>query len=472
MIVCADSRSIPLANRSVQMVVTSPPYWGLRDYGTGTWAGGNQNCNHDAAKIKGRADYGFSDASIVQRDNPHAGYTRYGATCPTCGAVRVDHQIGLEVTLDEYVQSMVEVFWELWRVLRDDGTVWLNLGDSYSGDKSGGRNDTETMYGPESQQLAANGNHLDCSSGLKPKNLCGVPWRVAFALQDDGWTLRADIIWAKPNPMPESVTDRPTRSHEHLFLFTKGERYFYDADAIREIAVEGTDLGLLRGRNAGADDMVSWHAQSILERQQNGVDSRNAGDGYRNKRDVWTVNSEPTPEAHFATFPSKLIEPCILAGTSDKGCCAVCGAPRVRVTERESSGVRNGNSGERGDHPSDFRTFNQPPQQSSRVVSVTTLGWEPSCEHDAPSVPCIVLDPFLGSGTTGRVASRLGRRWVGLELKQDYIKIAERRTAQLSFTFLKGESYGDDESVGKQAGAGSAVPPSGERESSDTDGGL
>lgn len=307
MLIQGDARSIPLLDKTVQMCVTSPPYWGLRDYG-------------------------------------------------------VVGQIGLEPTPDEYVATMVGVFREVWRVLRDDGTVWLNLGDSYS---SGGRKDRDPSLISRTSGVTNRAAGLDRSTPewAKPKDLLGIPWMVAFALRADGWYLRSDIVWAKPNPMPESVTDRPTRSHEYLFLLAKQERYYYDADAIREVACEGYDLGLLRGRNAGPDDKVAWHAPSILKRQQNGVDSRTAGTGFRNKRSVWTINSEPTPEAHFATFPQKLIEPCILAGS------------------------RSGD---------------------------------------------IVLDPFIGSGTVGKVCEKYGRRWIGIELSPQYLfGIARRRTAQM-----------------------------------------
>jgi DNA modification methylase len=345
----ADARQIPLRDGCVQTCVTSPPYWGLRDYG-------------------------------------------------------VAGQIGLEATPAAYVATMVGVFREVKRVLRDDGTVWLNLGDSYAGSgKDGnpeegkqatnaGSQTIGTLYGKvgETARLAAvtNVSRRFCAEGgIAPKNLTGIPWRVAFALQADGWYLRSDIIWAKPNPMPESVTDRPTRSHEYIFLLSKGERYFYDADAIREDfadermgnpgaytrttqAAKGAnnnrqDLGFLNG--GGGWNAPRSHRGSLFTNGKTAHDKANVGQGPRydhegrNKRSVWTVNSEPTPEAHFATFPQKLIEPCILAG--------------------------------------------------SRIDD-------------------LVLDPFIGSGTIGKVAERFGRRWVGLELSADYVEIAKQRTAQ------------------------------------------
>lgn len=402
-------------------MVTSPPYWGLRDYGTGMWEGGDAECGHSTPRSRG------DDIKPGDKQGTSAGSRPNTQTeCP-CGARRIDRQIGLEPTPDEYVATMVGVFREVWRVLRDDGTVWLNLGDSYASGGSGGYSDKSTLSGftnPQTKGRVMNATSIQRSApdGLKPKDLCGMPWRVAFALQADGWYLRSDIIWAKPNPMPESVTDRPTRSHEYLFLLSKRERYFYDADAIREPAVTEGDCRFERTDNT-------------QEFARNGSDSRKRTGlptGARNKRDVWTVNSEPTPEAHFATFPQKLIEPCILAGTSEKGCCAECGAPRARVTEVQ--GARNESW---HDHKNDLQR-GQRGKSCPPDYARLTKGWLPSCECQKkigdwkiiPSVPCVVFDPFLGSGTVGKVCERLGRRWAGLELSEAYIDIAKKRTAQ------------------------------------------
>ena len=247
---------------TVQCVVTSPPYWGLRDYG-------------------------------------------------------IDNQLGLEETPEEYVDKMVEVFRQIKRVLKHDGTVWLNLGDSY----------------------------------VNGKQLTGIPWRVAFALQSDGWYLRQDIIWHKPNPMPESVTDRCTKSHEYIFLLTKSAQYFYDADAIREQTITQD--------NSNRDRDITRLNNTPGRTRMGGLKTNNYEK--RNKRSVWKITIQPYKEAHFAVFPEKLPEICIKAGTK------------------------------KGD---------------------------------------TVLDPFFGSGTTGWVAQRLGRKWIGIELNEEYIKIAEKRFAQ------------------------------------------
>ena len=305
-----------LPEKTVQTCVTSPPYFGLRDYG-------------------------------------------------------VDGQIGLEPTPAEYVEQMVQVFREVRRVLRDDGTLWLNLGDSYA--RTGGTDKNITSTGKVGDTLKTLDMLPDrkqrAPSGLKDKDLIGIPWRVAFALQQDGWYLRQDIIWHKPNPMPESVRDRCTKAHEYVFLLSKSERYFWDAEAMKEPAV-GANLHDVTGRTKqrGLADTFkrkdSKRAQAIPG-QSVGTHREDRPDSTydlytRNRRSVWTVATRPYKGAHFATFPPALIEPCILAGAPFDG---------------------------------------------------------------------VVLDPFTGSGTTAAVALQHGRRFIGCELNPDYIKLAEARIA-------------------------------------------
>lgn len=257
----ADSRNLPLSSFAVQCVVTSPPYWNLRDYS-------------------------------------------------------LEGAIGLEESLPEYIESLVATFREVNRVLKNDGTVWLNLGDMYAGaNYRGGGIQTS------SAKQVSNSGSTDFMAkkppripeGLKRKDLIGLPWRVAFALQADGWWLRNEIIWAKRNPMPESIRDRLTKSHETVFLFTKNERYYFDQQAIREPASEA-------GREISLGD------RSFARRQADGMNRPRSGNAhadtysvkeFRNKRDVWTLSTEPNPEAHFATFPKKLVEPCVLAGSRE-----------------------------------------------------------------------------------------------------------------------------------------------------------
>lgn len=378
-----------LPDGSVHCCITSPPYWGLRDYGC-------------------------------------------------------DGQIGLEATPDEFIARMVAVFRELRRVLRDDGTLWLNLGDSYSNDTkwggtSGGKNYTSAAGGYQGQRvrrgkdcdpkrgIAAPGQPMEVcrAPGLKPKDLCGIPWRVALALQADGWWLRQDIIWAKPNPMPESVTDRCTKAHEYVFLLSKAERYYYDAEAVKEAASENT-----HSRGSGTSPKNELEAE-LTGRHKGWGESTLAVLPFRNRRSVWTVPTAPYSEAHFATYPPKLIEPMILAGTSAKGCCAKCGNPWERVVEKErtfESGSgrsgnmpvgKNGAALQGGGETLDIRR--------GPVVHATTTGWQPTCACNAEIAPCTVFDPFGGSGTTAAVANLHGRNAILCELNPQYATLAERR---------------------------------------------
>jgi DNA modification methylase len=343
----------------VDMCVTSPPYWGLRDYG-------------------------------------------------------IDGQLGLEKTPEEYVGKLVEIFREVRRVLGPWGGAWLNLGDSYAGSMRGYGKDGKN-YVTSAKQKSNAGSFVPPpaweSLGLKPKDLCMIPARVALALQADGWWLRSDIIWAKPNPMPESVTDRPTSSYEHVFLLTKSAKYFYDAIAVQEPHQPDGRKQTKTTLNDGSHENYAGSAGH--ERWPNSG---------RNLRNVWTIATQPYPGAHFATFPEELPRRCILAGTSAKGNCAECGKPWVRVVEKEkrktSNSKRYSGCSLRND------------SEDGRYDAITqTLGWQPSCKCKADTVPAVVLDPFFGSGTVGKVATDLGRNWLGIEISGEYIEQAKRRTA-------------------------------------------
>jgi DNA modification methylase len=394
-------RELPAS--SVHCIVTSPPYWGLRDYGIEpvVWSG-DEACSHLWGEV-GRSTQrqrsgepgGIHEGRPTNKlaDNVML-HPPTGAFCCRCGAWH--GSLGLEPTFELYVEHLVAIFREVRRVLRDDGTCWVNMGDSYQG---GSRGTSGKTWGGESPMQQSNlgsdtitaPNRLP-QDGLKPKDLCGIPWRVAIALQADGLYLRSDIIWHKPNPMPQSVQDRPTKAHEYLFLLSKNERYFYDAHAIAEPSVTG--------------DIC-------------------------NKRSVWTVATQPFGEAHFATYPEALVEPCILAGTSERGCCPECGAPWVRVVER-SSGVDPSTG-----HNSRMFQDRDPSHPSQRKQRVRTLagrassggvGWRPGCQcNTGEPVPCTILDPFHGAGTTAVVALKQGCRYIGIELSEKYIQISLRR---------------------------------------------
>lgn len=283
---------------SVHTCVTSPPYWALRDYETATWEGGDPECTHKA-DTQPRADRPMGKlhggtASVNAQDS---GTRAYRDACAKCGAIRHDDQLGLERTPEQYVENMVAVFREVRRVLRDDGTLWLNIGDSYS---SGQRESTV----PQTIRPGVEGTAVRPPPipGIKQKDMFGIPWMLAFGLRADGWHLRSDIIWAKPNGMPESVTDRPTKSHEHIFLLSKKPDYYYDADAIRE-PHSGDSLARFN-RNSTADGSQPYAMAQKPSGNEKGA----------NKRDVWVVTTRGTTESHFAAFPPDLIKPCILAG--------------------------------------------------------------------------------------------------------------------------------------------------------------
>jgi DNA modification methylase len=319
-----------MESESVQTCVTSPPYWGLRDYGH-------------------------------------------------------KFQIGLEKTPEEYVARLMEVFQEVKRVLRDDGTLWLNLGDSYAASGKGptghnGIGDQELRQGfstckAKDRSVTRWGGGGNPAPGMKAKDLVGIPWMVAFALRADGWYLRSDIIWSKPNPMPESVTDRPTKSHEYIFLLSKSQMYFYDHDAIKEPGAADTQARMNRAHKGYCPPGQPAHGGVAAPRPNkrnrgharphvgfnerwDAMPTREQCSGMRNKRSVWTVATSPFIDAHFATFPPDLIEPCVLAGSPAGG---------------------------------------------------------------------IVLDPFAGSGTTGKVAIELGRKAILIEPKAEYVEMIKRR---------------------------------------------
>lgn len=369
-VVCGDAlqtlRRLP--DGSVHCCVTSPPYYGLRDYGT-------------------------------------------------------EGQVGLESSPAQYVTRLVEIFHEVRRVLRDDGTCWLNLGDSYSnigkwGGSSSGKHATTLHTGHQTSSRAHGGS----IEGLKPKDLIGIPWMVAFALREDGWYLRSDIIWQKPNVMPQSVTDRPTSSHEYIFLLTKSPRYFYDDVAVREPSAE-PDRGPRRDRFGG-----NKHNGETTKHSDGSIWTGDAQT--RNRRSVWTIASKPFKEAHFATFPPALVEPCVMAGTSERGVCSACSAPWVHIVERKAMVVEPSARREEA-HANGAGSGRTVISGTMVSPATTTIGWRPTCECAGAAIsPAMVLDPFSGAGTTGLVATGLGRGYLGIELNEAYCEMSRRRIAE------------------------------------------
>ena len=290
--------------------------YGLRDYGTAKWEGGDPDCNHTISMPTKWNDpkrgYEVLRPEVANRGGD-------STRCHLCGAIRIDEQIGLEQTPDEYIANLVAVFRECKRILRDDGTLWVNIGDSYAsngakttGRNDAGRNNVNGFAGSNGYDDAGGRISSGFTPGLKPKDLIGIPWMLAFALRADGWYLRQDIIWAKPNPMPESVKDRCTKSHEYIFLLSKSARYYYDSEAVRE-PVKDSNAGFIMARDRTASGALGGENQHNMERRDY-EEIKGA-----NKRDVWTVTTKPYKGAHYATFNPELIKPCILAGAPEGG---------------------------------------------------------------------------------------------------------------------------------------------------------
>lgn len=353
---------------------------------------------------------------------PRATIREAGSACAECGAWR--GELGLEPTPDLFVEHLVDVFREVRRVLRPDGVCWVNLGDSYVGAARGSPSPgTSTLTNPMRHLEVCGAPRDKRAPGLKPKDMVLIPFRFALAAQADGWWVRSDCIWAKPNPMPESVTDRPTKSHEYVFMLTKSASYYYDAEAVKEPA-----SGTAHARGKGTHPKSQPAGSGVKANTSFSAAVRELVQS-RNLRTVRVVATRPFKDAHFATYPPELIEPFILASTSQKGACPTCGAPWQRVIERKAYGgwFEHDHDMERG--TSQPTTGNKLEGWSYReYVPPRTVGWEQTCEcAPADPVPCVVLDPFNGSGTTGVVALQHGRRYIGIELKPEYAAMARRR---------------------------------------------
>lgn len=492
-------RSLP--RKSVHMAVTSPPYYGLRSYGIpGSIWGGEDRCDHrwraEPTTVKGghhgRSSTLADGGRSIKDAQQAARIVDHGETCELCGAWF--GCLGAEPTPEMFIQHLRMIFAELSEVLRDDGTIWLNLGDSYAG--SGGAGGDYSAGGIKAGQPKYRLRLDRQRSGLKPKDLMGIPWRAAFAMQgfsvipattlsewasllaeareqndwqlvasveqrlrasvfedalrETGLYLRNEIIWAKGisghavqygwsgGVMPESPKDRFTRSHEHLFLLAKQPHYYLDLPAVAESSVysPGTRKAVKKG---------GFNSKYAGNDARKGDEAFRAIQPTRRRRTVWTVPIKPFKGAHFAVMPEALVEPCILAGTAEKVCSA-CGSPwerkakalpdatpviaeSLRRAGADSNGEYNGQATKDyhsglAQNPSDVKRRTL---ESMKRTLRTQYAWESSCSCDAEPMPATVLDPFNGSGTTGVVALRHGRRYIGIELNPDYIRIAEER---------------------------------------------
>ena len=346
-----------LPDKSVNCCVTSPPYYGLRDYGTGTWVGGDPNCNHYRASKLSKTKTNIAAGQVSQlKSGIGVGDAIYKKVCPLCGATREDKQVGLEETPEDYVARLTEIFTEVRRVLTDDGTLWVNIGDTYMSTTSTNRNFIDDDGRGGNNPFIKKNTVTD---SLKVKDLIGIPWMLAFSLRNSGWYLRQDIIWHKPNPMPEPVKDRCTKCHEYIFLLSKSPKYYFDHDAIQEPVVDQDRINYACG-NGKLTINADRNDGDFSERSKDFVPDEIDGVKVKNKRSVWSVSPSHYKESHFATFPIDLIKPMILAGCPKGG---------------------------------------------------------------------VVLDPFMGSGTTAIVAKQTYRNYVGIELNPEYVKMAEDRIA-------------------------------------------
>ena len=434
-----------LPSESVHCCVTSNPYFGLRSYGVppSVW-GGDPACEHEWGE--GIVDPARRGDPTSQKSNLEGGKATQiqvynggsqSAFCSKCNAWL--GCLGLEPTYQLHIQNLLAIFREVRRVLRNDGTLWLNVGDSYAGSTQGGGDQSKRFGGGSErlteQVLTQSAVRIpDC--GIKAKNLMLMPHRLAIALQEDGWFVRSDIVWHKPNCKPESAKDRPTLAHEYLFLLSKSSRYYYDIDAIREVTGKEADPEFYEAEKARLNGWTGADATGNMARQPTGPGKGHKNYNHpngRNKRSVWTVNTRGYPGAHFATFPPKLIEPCILAGTSERGCCEKCGAPWQRIVlrqrfDRSKDRIYPGSLGRNptGKVPgSNTRGCPQP--------NIETVGWKPTCRCSAGVIPCTVLDPFCGSGTTGEVSKHFGRSFIGIELNESYCELARERIEEMPY---------------------------------------
>jgi DNA modification methylase len=488
-----------LPDESVHMVMTSPPYWGQRDYSVApsVW-GGDPKHNHRGlwrpAGTRHRGGPAGKSHQRAGRDNTQrdaVGDIRLGEYC-MCGAWR--GQLGLEPTIGLYVEHVVDVFREVRRVLRKDGTFWLNIGDTYNSN-TGQQNLRQSIANTRGGAIKVGTPEYRLrrpnAGNVKGKELCLIPEKLIVALQESGWWIRRDIIWAKDTCMPESCRDRPTTAHEYLWLLTKRPKYFYDALAIAEPSSPDTHARMKRARTEAfhAPGQDPHRGVMGVRTNTNGVNRKirvptgwDQSEGHhhgkqgrygtkqnesfsaaispdlvplRNKRSVWTINPEPFAEAHFATFPTKLVEPCILAGTSEKGCCPHCYAPHVRLVKvKYHTNRERGEWAKRGQDKRGMARSEAMYEYGAAVREEQTLGWHPSCtcegewykasfidvdkkrktirkwratkEVSAP-VAATALDPFGGAGTVGLVASRLQRHTILIEIKPEYVEMARRR---------------------------------------------
>jgi len=413
-----------LPEKSINMCMTSPPYWALRDYGTASWDGGDDNCDHQIGR---NTRGGFTKLQSGNKGSVGDEVIKNGECCPKCGAKRVDKQLGLEATFDEYINKLCNIFDEVKRVLRDDGTCWVNLGDSYNNSGWANRETRldKKLYSKVQGTHSGRGGQI----GYPDKCLGLIPMRFALEMVNRGWILRNTIIWHKPNCMPSSVKDRFTADFEYIFFFSKKKKYYFETQYEPYSKATMDDSRF----NPGTKDNHSynWKADGVDEnlniKVQRGGFKQGSSKG-RNKRAVWKIKPKPFREAHFAVYPEELCETPLKAGCS-AFVCVKCGNPKVLDIEREG---KSSYELMKGKDKSRFKS-EQGKKQNIRAPresferKIISKGYKPTCNCNAKFTSGIVLDPFFGSGTTGVVALKQGKKFMGIELNPEYIEIAEAR---------------------------------------------
>lgn len=430
----ASAFALPLGDESVHTIITSPPYFSLRKYAglPPLVLGGDPKCEHEWKTGKrGRVGWESTPESQKQFKSAETGFYQSEFGLCRCGAWRGD--FGLEPTVELYIEHSMLALKECWRVLRKDGVMFWNISDSYS---AASTHKTKVPRGGYNQRARSIKDEMDFDDGnLKPKDLCLIPERFVLAAQAQGWYVRSRIVWAKPNPMPESVIDRPTSSHETIWMLTKSGKYWWDSEVVREPQSPATferslyPLGGFQKAETADKTMVNYVNPKTEEATRQRV-----FDGIgRNLRNVWTFATQPYPEAHFATFPEELPRRCILAACPEKTC-GKCGKGWVRILEAEKipvshwsekAGEKRANTpGQETGQTSIFRTH--------EYNGYKTLGWKPSCSCNSETTgKGVCLDVFGGTMTVPLMAIRANRIGIGIELSKDYLKLGKKRLASV-----------------------------------------
>lgn len=441
-----------MPDESIHMVVTSPPYWGLRSYKTPPviWNSPNTDCRHEWEPSRvirsspqrdhsgGVATGATGTRGVQSSSKGRAFISTTGSFCSHCTAWQ--GHLGLEPSPELYINHLTTIFREVRRVLRQNGTLWIVIGDTYNSGAGGRQGRTGARRNraftaasadwrpgnPAKNQEVSNRDGVNAGQNYKLKDLIGISWMLAFALREDGWYLRSEIVWSKPDCLPESVTDRPTKAHETIFLLSKSERYFYDQKAVEEPLATSSIVRLTQSTLMAQAGSTRANAGGKTNGPMRAVGAFSG----RNLRSVWPIVSEAFHGLHFAVFPSALVRRCILAGTSAKGVCATCGAPWRRCTD----GLTYYDGAKAGSDPQrkyGYREYGRGPKPNLGMSIAQTTGWQPSCScPSSVTIPAVVLDPFAGTGTSLLVARSLGRHAIGIELSEKYCDLIVQRVGE------------------------------------------